>query len=79
MKSNTNWNPSSNAVTSYAEVDGAHRYIGVDSFGIEPGTPLDLSGKDTIHISVMRTDEDADLLLTLVDFGGRRCRRPVDE
>ena len=67
---NTNWNPSSNAVSSYVEVDGAHRYNGVDSFAIEPETTIDLSGKDTIHISVMRTDVDADLLLTLVDFGG---------
>ena len=32
-------------------------------------TTIDLS-VDTIHISVMRTDVDADLQLTLVDFGG---------
>ena len=36
---------------------------------IEPAAPLDLSSKDTIHLRIYRTDADADLLITLVDYG----------
>jgi len=67
-EADTDWNPWG-VVASYAFVDGSHKYTGVDYFGIEPAAPLDLSSQDTVHLRIYRTDADADLSITLVDYG----------
>ena len=51
-------------------VDGAHTYNNVDYIGIEPAAPIDLSSQDTVHLTIMRTNPDADLIFKLVNVNG---------
>ena len=65
----TAWKPWGSALYSGEHPTDGHAYQGVHYFGIEPASPLDLSGTDTIHLTLFRTDAAADLTITLVDYG----------
>ena len=58
-------------------VDGAHTYNNVDYIGIEPAAPIDLSGQDTVHLTIMRTNPDADLIFKLVNVNGDEGRLDI--
>ena len=65
----TAWNPWGEVSYQGLYPEDGHAYAGVHYFGIETATPLDLSGTDTIHLTLYRTDPAADLTITLVDYG----------
>ena len=65
-QANTDWFPWGSAQYQ-GLVDGAHTYNNVDYIGIEPAAPIDLSGQDTVHLTIMRTNPDADLIFKLVN------------
>ena len=51
-------------------VDGAHKYTGVDYFGIVPSSPLDLSGQDKVHLTLYRENPTADIIFKLSQLDG---------
>ena len=65
----TNWFPWG-AAQYQGLVGGAHRYDNLDYLGIVPNEPIDLSGQDTVHLTVYRTDASADLIFKLVNVDG---------
>ena len=75
-QANTDWFPW--GLAEYQGlVDGAHTYNNVDYIGIEPAAPIDLSGQDTVHLTIMRTNPDADLVFKLVNVNGDEGRLDI--
>ena len=75
-QANTDWFPWGSAEYQ-GLVDGAHTYNNVDYIGIEPAAPIDLSGQDTVHLTIMRTNPDADLIFKLVNVNGDEGRLDI--
>ena len=63
------WAPSWGPPSTYAGVvQGAQKYTGVTQIVIEPATLVDISDADMVHLSVFRTDANADLTIKLVNY-----------